>query len=406
MKKWTFLVATLLTVSAGSLMTSCIDNDEPAGIEQIRVATANLLEAKKAVVAAQAEALKAQAENDKLIAAAQAAVLQAEAKVKEAEAQINAAIAAGKQAEADKIKAETEALIAKAKADLAAQIAQNELTLKNAELAFEKAQYEFEQLKKKNADLLDTQLFQAVVSAYNAYLTQLQAYNTANAKYLAAQRELAENQLDLEWNGSSFESPAWDMKATLERNVATAQADVDAINNSNAEFEEAIAKLKDIQGGDLYTLMTEYQAKLKANDEAQEQIKVAKSELCYKNQALYDSVPDLEAQIEALKGAEITIPGYEYPGNTAIPGFEEKFEVVAEGSFTLNNTADYDAAINEYEYNINAIKDQLNTPNGSAWTDAELAELERSQEAATKAYESAQKAWDLATVIYNKGWCA
>ena len=67
MKKWTFLVATLLTVSAGSLMTSCIDNDEPAGIEQIRVATANLLEAKKAVLLANAEAIKAQAENDKLI---------------------------------------------------------------------------------------------------------------------------------------------------------------------------------------------------------------------------------------------------------------------------------------------------------------------------------------------------
>lgn len=403
MKKWTFLVATLLTLSAGSLMTSCIDNDEPAGIEAIRVATANLLEAKKAVLLAQAESEKVAAENSKLIAAAEAAIKNAQAKREEAEAAYKQAMAAGEQAKADQVKAETEAYIAEAKANLELLIAQNAQKIEEAKVAEEKARYEFEQLKKLNADKLDSDLFNAVVAAYDAYIQQLSAYNTANANLLKAQKKLAESELDLEWNGSSFESPAWDKKATLERNVATAQADVDALNESNAEFEEAIQKLEGIQASELYTLLTDYQAKLKDNKDAQEQIKIALSELCYKNQALYDSVPDLQAQIDALNAEEVAIAPYEYPGNTAIPGFEEKFGIVPDGkTFKLDDLTNYTLYTNAYKRNIEQIKAQLSTPNGSAWTSAELAELERSQVAATKAYEDAQADWNLAKTIYNK----
>lgn len=403
MKKWTFLVATLLTISAGSLATSCIDNDEPAGIEQIRVATANLLEAKKAVLLAQAEATKVDAENRKLLAAADAKIKEAEAKVKEAEAQIAAAEAAGKQAEADKIKAETEAIVAKAKAELEAMISQNELNLKNAQLAYDKAVYEFEQLKKTNADKLDNQLFQAVTSAYQAYLAQLQSYNAANAAYLQAQRELAESELDLEWNGSSFESPEWDKKAVLTKAVADAQADVDNINNSVATLDEAIAKLKGIQGTELYTLLTEYQAKVKENTAAQEDVKVELSQLHYKNEALYGSVPDLEGKIADLMGEKIAIEAYTYPGNTAIPGFEGEQKIVEKGEFSLDELDAYDEAVDAYKYNIEAMTNAILSPNQVAWTTAEIAELQRSQEAATKAYNDANKKWGYAQSIYATG---
>lgn len=405
MKKWTFLVATLLTLSAGSLMTSCIDNDEPAGIEAIRVATANLLEAKKAVLLAQAEAEKAKIENDKLIAAAEAAIKNAQAKREEAEAAYKQAMAAGEQAKADQVKAETEAYIAKAKANLELLIAQNAQKIEEAKVAEEKARYEFEQLKKLNADKLDSDLFNAVVAAYDAYIQQLSAYNKANADLLDAQKKLAESELDLKWNGSSFESPSYDTKAQLEKAVADAQAQVDDINSSIDEFNEAITKLQGIQGGELYTLMKEYQGKLEENTQAQEQLKIQKSELCYKNQALYDSVQTiLPDEIAKLKAEKIAIDAYEYPGNTAIPGFEEKFEIVGKNvQYSLNNPTNYDNAVNAYKRNIEQIKAQLSTPNGSAWTSAELAELERSQVAATKAYEDAQADWNLAQTIYNKG---
>lgn len=406
MKKWTFLVATLLTLSAGSLMTSCIDNDEPAGIEAIRVATANLLEAKKAVLLAQAEAQKAQIENDKLIAAADAAIKNAQAKKEEAEAAYKQALAAGKQAEADQTKAKTEAYIARQKANLELLIAQNAQKIQEAKTAEEKARYEFEQLKKLNADKIDNELFQAVVSAYGSYLNMLESYNKANEDYLEAQRKLAESELDLVWDEKTqtWTSPTMLTREAFQNNVDVAQAEVDRINKSTAEYEEAIEKIKAVKDGELYTLMTDYQAKLKENTNAQEQVKIDLSKLCYENQALYDSVPDLENQIKALKKQEIEIAPYEYPGNTAIPNFEEKFEIVGKNvKFSLDDPTNYDNAVNEYKYNIEAIKAQLSTPNGSAWTDADLAELERGQEAATKAYEKAQKAWDLATVIYNNG---
>ena len=49
--------------------TSCIDNDEPAGIEELRGAKAELLRAKVAVEQAQASLLMAQAEVQKALAA-------------------------------------------------------------------------------------------------------------------------------------------------------------------------------------------------------------------------------------------------------------------------------------------------------------------------------------------------
>lgn len=406
MKKWTFLVATLLTLSAGSLMTSCIDNDEPAGIEAIRVATANLLEAKKAVLLAQAEAQKAQIENDKLIAAADAAIKNAQAKKEEAEAAYKQALAAGKQAEADQTKAETEAYIAREKANLELLIAQNAQKIQEAKTAEEKARYEFEQLKKLNADKIDNELFQAVVSAYGSYLNMLESYNKANEDYLEAQRKLAESELDLVWDEKTqtWTSPTMLTREAFQNNVDVAQAEVDRINKSTAEYEEAIEKIKAVKDGELYTLMTDYQAKLKENTNAQEQVKIDLSKLCYENQALYDSVPDLENQIKALKKQEIEIAPYEYPGNTAIPNFEEKFEIVPDGkTFKLDDLTNYTLYTNFYKRNIEQIKAQLSTPNGSAWTSAELAELERSQVAATKAYEDAQADWNLAQTIYNKG---
>ena len=46
MRKWTYLVAALLMSGATATFTSCIDTDEPAGIEELRGAKAALLQAK------------------------------------------------------------------------------------------------------------------------------------------------------------------------------------------------------------------------------------------------------------------------------------------------------------------------------------------------------------------------
>ena len=48
MRKWTYLVAALLVGGATTTFTGCIDNDEPARIEQLRGAKAEFIKAKAA----------------------------------------------------------------------------------------------------------------------------------------------------------------------------------------------------------------------------------------------------------------------------------------------------------------------------------------------------------------------
>lgn len=54
MRKWTYLVAALLIGGTAATVTSCIENEEPAGITELRGAKAELLKAKVQVEAADA----------------------------------------------------------------------------------------------------------------------------------------------------------------------------------------------------------------------------------------------------------------------------------------------------------------------------------------------------------------
>ena len=69
MRKWTYLVAALLMSGTAATFTSCIDTTEPAGIETLRGAKAELLQAKAKVELAEAEKRLADAEYKKALAA-------------------------------------------------------------------------------------------------------------------------------------------------------------------------------------------------------------------------------------------------------------------------------------------------------------------------------------------------
>lgn len=69
MRKVKYLVAALLLMGATTTFTSCIDNDEPAGITELRGAKAELIKAKAVVEQARAEYILAQAEYQKALAA-------------------------------------------------------------------------------------------------------------------------------------------------------------------------------------------------------------------------------------------------------------------------------------------------------------------------------------------------
>lgn len=61
MKKWTYLVAALLLTGTTATLTGCLDNDEPAGILQLRGAKAELLKAQASLKLAEAANETAQA---------------------------------------------------------------------------------------------------------------------------------------------------------------------------------------------------------------------------------------------------------------------------------------------------------------------------------------------------------
>ena len=62
MKKWKFLVATALVCGALTTVTSCIDNDEPAGISDLRGAKAELIKAQAALKLVEVEYQKVNVE--------------------------------------------------------------------------------------------------------------------------------------------------------------------------------------------------------------------------------------------------------------------------------------------------------------------------------------------------------
>ena len=128
MRKWTYLVAALLISGTAATVTSCIDNEEPAGITELRGAKAELLKAKAQVQIAEAS-----------IKAAQANLMQARADLKAeevAQAKLQTELMAAQTEDAKKAIEEAAAIRAEqAKASLiAAQQAAAE-----ADYAYQKA---------------------------------------------------------------------------------------------------------------------------------------------------------------------------------------------------------------------------------------------------------------------------
>lgn len=191
MNKKFYLGAILLgtmVLSTGAL-TSCIDNDEPEGITELRGAKAELLRAKAAVELAKAETEKQTAN----LIAAQAAVQQAiaaqeQAKVKivEAEAAIKAAQSEEAKAAAELAKEQAKLEAEKAKAEAEAYITLQKQLQAQYQLTLEQTLRDIETAK---AVLTDDQ--QAKLNALERELTKKQtAYNKALTDLLEEQKAL------------------------------------------------------------------------------------------------------------------------------------------------------------------------------------------------------------------------
>lgn len=203
MKKTKYLVAALLLMGATTTFTSCIDNDEPAGITELRGAKAELLKAKALVQQAEATRILAVAEYQK-------------------------ALAAHEQANADYRQAQVEAL--KLENDI--QAARNEE---------EKAQLEAKLVE------LQQKMEQAALEHKNKMLELQKTFAELSRQYevLLKQIEIAEALMS--------EEDTITIKS-LKGEVETAQGKVDAANAELAKAEEAYynAKLNAEQGAEFW----------------------------------------------------------------------------------------------------------------------------------------------------------
>ncbi len=115
MRKWTYLVATLLIAGTTATFTGCIDTDEPAGITELRGAKSELVKAQAAVELAKAEFKKAKVAEQELKNAGQAL----DNKYKEIDLQLHELDVQLKKLDVEKAEATTAVEKAKAEREIA-----------------------------------------------------------------------------------------------------------------------------------------------------------------------------------------------------------------------------------------------------------------------------------------------
>lgn len=430
-KKWSYVVATAATVFGGTFLTGCIDNDEPFGIEQIRVETANLLKAKQALVAADAAAKQAQAELDKANAEiakvnAEVAKAKAEAEMKLAELEKQAEIAR-QEAQTAMDKAESEARVAVLEAQIADQkarteayineqkaildnlIAQNELSIKNSQLAYDQAVYQWELSKIQDALNASTPLWHQLNAAYATYLQELNDYNQKAQNLADLQRESAQWLNDLVYNEEKnmWEHPKEKYKNMLvdainaqEQNVANAQNDINSLNQQIADFENIKTN------NDVYTKWTELSEEIKDNNAKIAELNIQREEIELNNQPLLNEINTLKDASNEVGSKKIAIPAYTFEPSAAAQQLgimQPEVIVPANTSYTLNDQTKYNEAQDAYRNKIGNLKNYLLDENDIAWTNAHLNEMQREMKPAQEAYDKAKAEWENAKKVYNMG---
>lgn len=118
MRKWTYLVATLLMAGTTATFTGCIDTDEPEGIAELRGAKSDFIKAQAAVELVEAELRKAQVAEQELVNAGlalQNKSAEIDLQLHELDIQLKQLLI--EKEEAATAQAKAEAAIAKAEAD-------------------------------------------------------------------------------------------------------------------------------------------------------------------------------------------------------------------------------------------------------------------------------------------------
>lgn len=316
MRKWTYLVAALLMGGVSTSLTSCIDNDEPAGITDLRGAKAELLRAK-----AQVE----QAEAQKKIA--DAAYTDALTAIQQEKAKQQALLTELLSAKTDQRKQEIQQEMAlsaeKYKADLyAAQqnAAQAEAAYKQAliDIELQMLMYKEDQYADALTTFLTTQEFTYTIPiitiekngdeiAYDEngiikYTITDKEVKVAGYYELINQASVAKNELaklNTELLNLTCKTDLQDLKKENTAYIAYYQGLVEA-------DKELVAKYKDIQGTDITGWETKYNELKQKIEDVEKSLAEKETKLAEDKAPINAQIRDLQATMDVRKEVKFT----------------------------------------------------------------------------------------------------
>lgn len=240
MKKWSSLVLAAIVAMGTFAATGCIENLEPAGIEELRGAKAELLRAEAAYKQAQIALVEADAaytQAQAKVEEAKVAKIEAEAAVAEAEAAYYVAQAKVQAAEEAYWLAMAEAEAAKGEADAAYRLAEAEKVLAEAmqeEAAAIVAMAEAEAAVAVIAAELEVYLLEVQTAMVEAQM----AYEVAVKNLYAAQVSLTPAQKDYL---APFEAEVEGLEGIIFNVMEALEDAADDLEAAIAELDEAVA---------------------------------------------------------------------------------------------------------------------------------------------------------------------
>lgn len=397
MKKWTYLVAAGMLLGATPVFTGCIDNDEPAGITELRGAKAELIRAKKVIAEAEAERQKAEAE-----------YLKAQAEVQKAMAEVERARAEKILAEARAAEAESEAEILKIQAEIAKLEAEmqaaQEAAAKNLEILEQKLQEQIaitEAAKKQAALDMATAHWEVIEPIYNAWTAAIDAYNEKLAIVIEKQNALADAQADMD----AWKPGTTDLRE-LEWTLKTEEAYLEALKAQEEGIDAEIEAAKAMKPAALPARRDEVQKEIDALEAeiAQRNLEMAEAKLADAD-GLYAALE--AAQKAADESGDVEVPIAEFKNTISAtywrPAEGEDAVVVAESNFTASNDDNYWDAIQLLNNFKNEARYYQLDENDQKWTEAKINEFEPLIEAATEELAAAEKLFNQAVKGYNEG---
>ena len=313
MRKWTYLVAALLMSGTAATFTSCIDTTEPAGIENLRGAKADLLRAKALVQEAEAHKREAEARLKNATAAIKEEKAKQEAFVtalkeantqKEIEEIENArkvsaekfkaelALAQQEAAEADyqcqKALLELQLELATMSQDIYAQELNDFLTKKTYEYEVPKYKLEYEEITiGEGSDAFEITVPKLVKDG-DEKIT-LKGYSALSSELSQAKYDLA----GLLLQKANIEFGQTDDKAALK---AKNTAMIAYLEGKKAALVESRDELKQLQGTPVEDWKAKYEQYAKDQEDKNEQKEVLERKLKEDKLPFEEKIADLEEQ--------------------------------------------------------------------------------------------------------------